>query len=438
MELARSIDGNLEFSEDFAKAFDLLENTTKNVFVTGEAGTGKSTLLQYFRDHTSKKIAVLAPTGVSAINVRGQTVHSFFRFKPDIRTDNVAGVRLRKDQRKVYANLDVIVIDEISMLRADLLDCIDVFLRLHGPYKDLPFGGLQMIFFGDLYQLPPVVTSHEKSIFNSLFKSPFFFDAKSFPSLKMGTIALQKIYRQTEANFIRLLNSIRNNSITSEDINILNSRVDPGFQPDGNDFFIYLTTTNAIADKVNMERLNRLPGKQYVLQGVLEGDFEQKWLPTAPVIALKENAQIMMLNNDPQGRWVNGSIGKIVRVDPDAAIVRVELSSGERLDIEPYQWDMFRFWYNEDTGSIESEPVGSFYQYPLRLAWAVTIHKSQGQTFDKVIVDLGYGAFSHGQVYVALSRCTSFEGLVLRRPVTYKDILLDGRITGFFAGNPSN
>jgi ATP-dependent exoDNAse (exonuclease V) alpha subunit len=187
-----------------------------------------------------------------------------------------------------------------------------------------------------------------------------------------------------------------------------------------------------------MERLNRLPGKQYVLEGVLEGDFEQKWLPTAPVIALKENAQIMMLNNDPQGRWVNGSIGKIVRVDPDAAIVRAELSSGERLDIEPYQWDMFRFWYNEDTGSIESEPVGSFYQYPLRLAWAVTIHKSQGQTFDKVIVDLGYGAFSHGQVYVALSRCTSFEGLVLRRPVTYKDILLDGRITGFFAGNPSN
>jgi ATP-dependent DNA helicase PIF1 len=433
MALVRSIDTHFEFSEEFALAFDRLENTRKNIFVTGEAGTGKSTLLQYFRDHTTKKVAVLAPTGVSAVNIRGQTIHSFFHFKPDITVDAARHIRLRKTRRKMFASLDALVIDEASMLRADLLDSIDAFLRIYGPAKDLPFGGLQVIFFGDLYQLPPVVTSVEEKIFNSIYPSPFFFSAVSFRYLRMEIIRLTKIYRQREESFIRLLNSIRNCSATFDEMNMLNRHVRTDFVPSPETFFIYLTTTNALADRVNQSHLQRLPGAEYSLEGVVDGDFTESWLPTSERLTLKDGAQVMMLNNDHQGRWVNGTIGKVLDVNAAAGCVRAQLSSGDKVDVEPYEWDMFRFKYNEDTETLESETIGSFIQYPLRLAWAVTIHKSQGQTFDRVVVDLGRGAFSHGQVYVALSRCTSLDGLVLRRPVTFKDLFLDERIGEFLA-----
>ncbi|MBF0532284.1 MAG: AAA family ATPase [Candidatus Omnitrophica bacterium] len=427
--LARHIDGNLDFNAEFAATYDLLENSGRNVFVTGEAGTGKSTLLQYFREHTTKNAVVLAPTGVAAVNVRGQTIHSFFRFRPDVTADKIRSIKLRKDQRKIYKSLAVVVIDEVSMVRADLLDCVDAFLRLHGPRKKAPFGGVQMIFFGDLFQLPPVVTRQDRPLFEQGgYAGPYFFNAKCFVDLNVAVVTLTKIYRQKDEGFIRLLNRLRNRQLSGLDLNELNQRVVPGFEPRDRGFYINLTTTNALADRINAEHLEKIPGKPAVLAGEIEGEFQEKNLPTKEALELKIGAQVMLLNNDAQGRWVNGSIGKVLSVDGQ---VCVELSDGQVVDVDPYDWEMYRFVYDEETESLVSEPTGSFRQYPLRLAWAVTIHKAQGQTFSQVVIDFGSGAFSHGQAYVALSRCVSLSGVVLRRPVTMGDVLLDERVVDF-------
>ena len=436
---------DIEFNEQFAKAYDALENGSRNVFITGKAGTGKSTLLQYFRDHTTKNVAILAPTGVAAVNIKGQTVHSFFRFKPDITPEGVHTIKIRRTQKALYQKIDTIVIDEISMVRADLLDCVDIFLRLHGKDRRIAFGGVQMVFVGDLYQLPPVVRQAERDIFKDVYPSPYFFDSKIFREVnnddlhprKVEMIELQKIYRQKEEAFIRLLGTIRNRTATNENLKVLNTRYIPHFQPDKDELYVYLTTTNAMADRINQEKLDELKGRSYYYEGTLAGEFGVKNLPTHQSLELKLGAQIMLLNNDSGGRWVNGSIGKIIEIIDDGQVVTVELSEGEIVDVTPFQWEMFRFFFNEDTQALESESVGSFKQHPLKPAWAITIHKSQGKTFDKAIVDVGHGTFAHGQAYVALSRCARFDGLVLKKPILRKHILLDDDVVRFMTSQSS-
>jgi hypothetical protein len=323
------------------------------------------------------------------------------------------------------------VIDEISMVRADLLDCVDAFLKVYGRHKNESFGGVQMVFFGDLYQLPPVVTREDRKVFEDVYPSPYFFDAKAYQDLHLEFIEFDKIYRQKEEDFIRLLGAIRSRTATEAHLKELNKRVNPTFRPQENEFYIYLTTTNALADKINQEYLGQLKTRAYHYDGEMNGKFDQKSLPTILNLDLKWGAQVMLLNNDPQGRWINGSIGRIISADESSEVIQVQLSGGQVVEVSPFTWEMFRYFYNEETEKVESEPVGSFRQYPLRLAWAVTIHKSQGQTFSKVIVDIGYGAFAHGQVYVALSRCSSFNGLVLTRPIRKEHILLDQRVIEF-------
>lgn len=421
----------IEINAQFRHALDIMEDSGRSIFITGRAGTGKSTLLNYFRNVTKNKVAVLAPTGVAALNVKGQTIHSFFKFKPGITPDRVKKLR-SDDSESIYRNLDAIVIDEVSMVRADLLDCVDRFLRLNGPKSNKPFGGIQMAFIGDLYQLPPVVTSNEKEVFQSLYDTPYFYGARVFDSFDMEFVELEKIYRQHDEQFITLLNAIRNNSITEEGLYLLNQRYQPEFEPLKDEFYVYMTTTNKLAAEINEKRLSGLKGKLYTFAGSLEGDFGREELPTAIELQLKVGAQVMMLNNDIEGRWVNGSIGKIIGIThskQDGDIIVAELTEGDVVDITPFTWEIYRLFVEE--GGLQSEVIGTFTQYPLMLAWAVTIHKGQGKTFDKVIIDIGKGTFAHGQMYVALSRCTTLGGIVLKKPVLKKHIWTNYKVMDF-------
>ncbi len=428
----RSKGSQIELNDQFKRALDIMEYTSESVFITGRAGTGKSTLLNYFRNATEKSIAVLAPTGVAALNVKGQTIHSFFGFKPSITIERVKKIRYSDEASNIYKKLDAIVIDEISMVRADLLDCVDKFLRLNGPERKRPFGGIQMVFFGDLYQLPPVVTGTEKTVIEELYETPYFYSASVFDSVEMEFVELEKVYRQHEGQFLDLLNSIRNSMVTEDDLELLSQRYMPQFEPLPSDFYIYMTTTNKLAGQINSQRLAGLKGRAYTFTARIEGEFEDKYLPTATDLQVKVGAQIMMVNNDSDGRWVNGSIGKItgMTVDKDGESVLIaELSDGTEVEINPYTWEIFRFY--AEGGQLQSEAIGRFRQYPLMLAWAVTIHKSQGKTFDKVIIDIGRGTFSYGQAYVALSRCTTLEGIVLKKPILKKHIWTDYRVVNF-------
>ena len=427
-------DRRLELNEQFLLAYELMEKTDRNAFVTGKAGTGKSTLLSYFRRNTDKKIVVLAPTGVAALNVRGQTIHSFFRFKPDITLSKVKKARPKGgDNGSIYQNLDAIVIDEISMVRADLLDCVDRFMRLNGRTGRRPFGGVQMIFIGDLYQLPPVVTGEERRIFKESYKSPYFFDAKLFEQgFEMDFVELEKVYRQKDERLLNVLNHVRNNTATEEHLRVLNEKCDPGFEPPSGDLYVYLTTTNALASEINEARLKRLKGSPVAAEGVISGDFERKSLPTDVSLRLKVGAQVMLLNNDSDGRWVNGSIGRVTGIDRDDQIVlKVDLSDGTTVEVSPYTWELFNFTFDAEKRVVVSRKVGSFTQLPVKLAWAITIHKSQGKTFPKIILDMGRGAFAHGQTYVALSRCTTLEGLVLKKPLKKSHIFMDWKVVDF-------
>lgn len=421
----------IEFNEGFLRALHTMEGRD-HVFVTGRAGTGKSTLLNFFRERTEKDIAILAPTGVAAVNVRGQTIHSFFNFKPDI-TPHTAG-QIRPKDRDLYRELDAIVIDEVSMVRADLLDSIDAFLRRHGREETLPFGGIQMILIGDLYQLPPVVTTKERELFRTYYKGPYFFNARVFEEIDMEFIELEKIYRQKDDALVGLLNRIRNNTVTEEDLEELNRRYIPDFEGRDEGLYIHLTTTNRLAEATNQKKLEEIDGKEYRYRGVVEGDFPPSDLPTGLEVTLKIGAQVMLLNNDPYGRWINGSIGRIMdieEVDGEEDVIIVELQDGSTVEVLPHTWEIFEFFYDRETKRVLSRVTGRFIQYPLRLAWAITIHKSQGMTFDRVVIDIGSGTFCHGQLYVALSRCTSLEGIMLKRPVEKRHIFMDRRVVEF-------
>jgi ATP-dependent exoDNAse (exonuclease V) alpha subunit len=422
----------IELNDQFKHALDIMERTPRNVFITGRAGTGKSTLLDYFRHITKKRVVVLAPTGVAALNVKGQTIHSFFGFKPGITPDQVKKVRSTFQSKSIYKNLDAIVIDEISMVRADLLDCVDRFLRLNGPRPGKPFGGIQMIFVGDLYQLPPVVTASENAVFKLLYETPFFYGAKAYNSLDMEFVELEKVYRQHDEQFIELLNAIRNKSISEEALELLNQRHCPDFEPPPHDFYVYLTTTNKLADEINARRLAGLRSRLYTLLGRVDGEFGDKYLPTAINLQVKVGAQIMMLNNDAEGRWVNGSVGKVSEIVQSRRAehtIIAELADGDTVEVTPHTWEIFRFIIAD--GQLKSEVIGQFTQYPLMLAWAVTIHKSQGKTFDKVVIDIGKGTFAHGQAYVALSRCTTLGGIVLKKPISKEHIWMDYKVVDF-------
>lgn len=426
MELSK-----IELNDKFLQALELMENSDKNIFITGRAGTGKSTLLDYFKKTTKKKIVVLAPTGVAALNVGGQTIHSFFGFQPDINPSMIS--RNFASNKKIYKILDSIVIDEISMVRADLLDCIDLFLRLNGKEKNKPFGGVQVIFIGDLYQLPPVVRGKEKEIFREHYKSQYFFDAKVFSKIGIEFVELDKIYRQKDEKFIELLNAVRNRSVRDEDIEEINKRLNTEFEPPLDRFYINLTTTNDLSSQINEKELLKLDGKTFIFEGKIRGKFDIKSIPTEINLKLKVGAQVMLLNNDSAHRWVNGTIGKILDIKKEGKdeIIFLELSDGNKVKVGKFTWDIYKIYYNKDTKLLDSDTIGSFTQYPIRLAWAVTIHKGQGKTFDNVIIDIGKGAFTHGQVYVALSRCTSLEGIVLRKPIKKNHIFMDWRIVNF-------
>lgn len=422
----------IEITAQFKKALSIMEHTSGSIFITGRAGTGKSTLLGYFRRNTKKKVAVLAPTGVAALNVKGQTIHSFFGFKPNITLRMIKKLTESHEKAAIYRKLDAIVIDEISMVRADLLDCVDRFLRLNGPSAEAPFGGLQMIFIGDLYQLPPVITGAEKAGFSSLYQTPYFYSARVFDSFEMEFLELEKVYRQHDQAFIELLNSIRNRSITTEGLEMLNQRYRPQFEPLSGDFYVYLTTTNEMAARINSRQLAGIKGKMHTFIGEMEGNFGTEYLPTAIELSVKTGAQIMMLNNDSEGRWVNGTIGEItgiVRQKNGEHIIIADLAQSGTVEISPFTWEIFHF--NVEDGSLRSEAIGTFTQYPLMLAWAITIHKSQGKTFDKVILDIGRGTFAHGQMYVALSRCTSLDGIILKQLVCKKHIRTDYQVVDF-------
>ncbi len=421
---------DIEINPQFEKALHLMEESDKNIFITGRAGTGKSTLLEYFRSITEKNIVVLAPTGVAAVNISGQTIHSFFGFRPDVTIEKVKKEAKRKAS-PIYRNLDAIVIDEISMVRADLLDCIDVFLRINGKEPGLPFGGIQMVFIGDLYQIPPVVVGHERFIFDEYYDSEYFFDARVYAEIDIEHLELEKIYRQTDQDFIDLLNKIRNKTILEEDIGLLNRRIidDSAILPKDT---VYLTTTNAMAEERNKAELIKLPGKSHFFEAEVSGEIDKKNFPAEELLELKKDAQIMLLNNDAAGRWINGTIGKIVKINDNSLEVR--LSDGSVEEVKPFKWNVYRFFWDNDTQSVAADSLGSFKQYPLKLAWAITIHKSQGKTFDDVVIDLGRGAFASGQLYVALSRCRSLKGIFLKREIKESDIRVDFRVMEFITG----
>ena len=408
---------SIEINPAFARALERIASGGRNLFITGKAGTGKSTLLEYYRANAAERPVILAPTGVAALQVGGETVHRFFGFGIDVTPEKVRKSRRKPRRPEIYKKLRTLIIDEASMLRADLLDCVDMFLRKHGPKRGAPFGGVQMVFVGDLYQLPPVVTNSEREIFRSVYATPYFFSASALADGDLEIVELEKVYRQSDAAFVTLLNSVRNDSVDDADVAHLNARVNPAFEPPDDVFFISLTTTNRNADRLNASKLASLPGARSVSIAEISGDFGREQYPTSTELAFKAGAQVMMLNNDSMGRWVNGSLGVIESVavwdeGRHGVTIRLRDWHAASVEVEPHTWEVIRFVLQ--AGELSSEPVGRFTQLPFRLAWAVTIHKSQGKTFDNVVIDLERGAFAAGQTYVALSRCTSFEGIVHR------------------------
>jgi len=409
-----------------------MENSNDDLFITGRAGTGKSTLLKLFTSTSKKRTVVLAPTGIAALNVKGQTIHSFFRLPPKMLERSE--ISKRKNYR-LYTKLDTIIIDEISMVRVDLLDLIDHFLQVNRD-DSRPFGGVQMIFFGDLYQLPPIIGDPvERRVITQRYESPYFFSAQVMDRLdNFEIIELNKVFRQEEKSFIRLLDNIRMREFDYDDLEELNERHQAITVED--DFYITISTRNKIVDSINNQKLGVIDMPCFYYQAKVEGQFNPKIYPTKPVLELKLGAQVMFIKNDPEKNFVNGTIGKITDISQDKIQVAipsmVDDTQLKYIDVERLTWEMTKYAEDHKNNKIISETIGSYTQYPLKLAWAITIHKSQGQTFDKVIIDIGSGAFEYGQTYVALSRCRTLRGIILKRPIKPTDIMTDERVTDFY------
>jgi len=428
------------------RSFELAERyvqeTGVSVYLTGKAGTGKTTFLRSVVKDSAKRCAVVAPTGVAAINAGGVTIHSFFQlplcpYLPDVKeliTEYQMpekDTHLRKERVQILRTLDLLIIDEISMVRADILDAIDYVLRRYRR-NDRPFGGVQLLMIGDIQQLPPVVKDAERKYFDQVYPSPFFFNSKALQKLPYITIELETVHRQSDAVFLDILNDVRRGSPSYATLKALNERYDPSFEPPEEENWIRLTTHNAKADEVNHSRMDALDGKERSFRASVEGDFPENSFPAEQEIHLKVGAQVMFIRNDTSGagEYYNGKIGTVESVEPEVVVVDTE---GQKIVVEPVEWQNIKYGINDETHEIEGRMEGLFVQMPLRLAWAITIHKSQGLTFDRVVIDAG-AAFSFGQVYVALSRCRSLEGIVLVSPITSRCTFSNSEVRSFEDG----
>jgi len=417
-------------NDEFNAILDMIENHHEHLFITGRAGTGKSTLLNLLKKTTNKNAAVVAPTGIAALNVGGQTIHSFFRLPPKM--IDPYSITKRKNHR-FYKKLKLLIIDEISMVRADVMDSIDIFLRVNLD-RDLPFGGVQLVVFGDLFQLPPVVSSQfERKILKDKYGSPYFFSADVFNEVDLRMIELRTVYRQTNRNFINLLDNIRTRNIDYDDMAEINQRyTEPSDEDD--EIAITLCSTNATVNSINSQKLKELPHQSYEYKAKLTGEFNQNLNPADHFLWLKEEAQVMFVKNDPEGRFVNGTLGKVISLSHETIKVGlIKEGDYKEIEVERVEWELLR--YEVDPENIErfkSKIIGTFIQFPLKLAWAMTIHKSQGKTFDNVIIDLGRGAFDHGQTYVALSRCRTLEGIRLKKAIKPRDIMVDQTVVEYY------
>lgn len=410
----------------------IVEKTRRSLFLTGKAGTGKTTFLRDITRHTKKKHIVLAPTGVAAVNAGAMTIHSFFQFGLGAYVPGVVapqtGYHIRQAKLDLIRNLDLIIIDEISMVRADLLDHIDAELRrIRRSY--LPFGGVQLLMIGDLQQLPPIAHGEEEMILRQHYKSLYFFDCKALQNLEYSCIELKNVYRQNDSHFVDILNRARIGRLTPEDIDELNTRYQPRFMPRPEDNYIRLVTHNRMVQNVNEGEMTKLDGDEYAFDAKVTGTFPPESFPTAERLVLKKGAQVMFIKNDPDKRFINGTLGEVCYLWKDKIKVRIA-DTGVTIDVEPMEWENIRYQLEETDKTVKSTTIGKFKQYPVRPAWAITIHKSQGLTFDRAIID-ARAAFSPGQAYVALSRCRSLEGIVLSSPLRASAFMTDTTIDDF-------
>lgn len=423
----------MEKNKELRTAWEFVENTGKSVFLTGKAGTGKTTFLKTLQKHSRKRMVVVAPTGVAAINAGGVTIHSFFQlplspYVPGARFDSKFAYSSEK--RKIIRTMDLLLIDEISMVRCDVLDAVDTVMRRFREHNK-PFGGVQLVMIGDLRQLTPVVTDDEWALLSQHYASPYFFSSNALKLLDYVTIELQRVYRQEDEKFITILNHVRDGNATAEDMQTLNSRYIPTFRPKPEEGYIRLTTHNRIADNYNASELSALTAKAFTFDAEIDRDFPAINYPTDQHLTLKVGAQVMFLKNEPNGLYYNGLIGHVTYVDQGQILVKVP-DKEKAIDVQEVVWENTKYRLNEQSRQIEAEVVGTFKQYPLRLAWAITIHKSQGLTFSHAIIDARL-SFASGQVYVALSRCRSLEGMILSSPITPSAIINDARVSDYVA-----
>ncbi len=423
------------------KALQIIQHTRRSLFLTGKAGTGKSTFMRHIAATIKKKNIILAPTGIAAINAGGSTLHSFFKlpFHPLLPTDKRFSARnIRKtlkyngEKTKLLREVELIIIDEISMVRADIIDFIDKVLRIYNCNMREPFGGKQLLLVGDIYQLEPVIKEDERQMLRPFYPSCFFFDAHVFREMQLISVELKKVYRQRDKQFISLLDHIRTSHVSDSDLRLLNERVNASIATEEGRLSITLSGRRDTVDYINEKQLNTLPDQPTIFYGHIEGEFPESSLPTPIELEVKTGAQVLFIKNDKERRWVNGTLGTIIGFGDEAdGIIYVRTEDGRDFDVEREIWSNVRYTFNEKEQKIEEEEIGSYRQFPLRLAWAITVHKSQGLTFNNVKIDFTGGVFAGGQTYVALSRCTSLQGISLQEPIRRENIFVSADVTNF-------